>query len=963
MKKIYFKIAAFVLVFFIASGAAGGAFVTAKAVGSMSSQAYSQRVFGADGFVIRCFDRADFPMRSPFVSLTPEEQLADILDFAVQNGYATVYFEALAYANAMYRSSVVPMSPGVKDGEGTVTIDNPLKTVSELCRARGLNLVAVVDPFYVGQADRLINEERIFASRSADYTVTTPDGEVYYDLLNENVREHMKRIIEELAKRYDVDGILVDGAMIPQQAEESMGAGVSEVILDLFGQFSRTLAESERDVALAVSVEASYIDGAAKAEPESWISAGAVDCIILKNAYTVSDDEKLYQENLVYWKTLAEMTGVSFAAFISTDDIRTPSVSGRQFSDDDELFFELYANSLCGVGNAVFSGYSALSADGALLANKIVQSRTFSYPDLEDELAISRTLKITRPSDRLTWTGKKYFIMGTSDPAYPLFFNGEEVRRLGSKGTFGVLVDVEIGENVYTFTQNGESASTVIVRPDPEQGATTIGRITQSSVFPQVSRGIRAGDKIKLTCVAPSNGYVTANVNGERIVLEQVAAASSGVPAVYSAEYTVPAGAYAANKVTNVGPIVYRLNYNGETSSVESPGELVVVGKDADFIIRTSDYNGNVYYDTDDLSVFMTTLRRGTLDYVVDCTDDGYYVLASGGFLAVKSAEVVEDEVMVENIVSDYSVEYGERAEKLVFRGTAGAPYHAELEDGALAVTLYNTSGIDSVEMPSSELVSSVEVSRNENENSVSMRFILRDGAKLWGYSVEFEMENNAELETEAAELDATKTMIWLSKAPALSDDRTRPLEGLRVVIDPGHGGTDPGALGFGGVENGPTEANLNLFSAMFAKARLEQLGATVILLERPEDGKLSLEQRLSAAMDAKPDFFISLHHNSTGETVDSNEISGTTVYYHFPASGRFAQYLAANISNGLARKNNGARLGYYYVTRMSSQPSVLIELSFMVNSAEYESTCEQISLYKTAYAIADSVIAAIQTF
>ena len=47
----------------------------------------------------------------------------------------------------------------------------------------------------------------------------------------------------------------------------------------------------------------------------------------------------------------------------------------------------------------------------------------------------------------------------------------------------------------------------------------------------------------------------------------------------------------------------------------------------------------------------------------------------------------------------------------------------------------------------------------------------------------------------------------------------------------------------------------------------------------------------------------------------------------------------------------------------MSSQPSALVELSFMVNPAEYEDTCEPLSLYKTAYAIADSIVAAIRSF
>ncbi len=919
--------------------------------------------FDGQGMFINCFDNADFPMKSPFVTLTPEEQLEMMLDFAQRYGYTTIYFEALAYSNAMYRSSLLPVSPSMKDVVGNVMLDNPLKTLTELCRKRGLRLVAVLDPFYVGQEGRLINKDRIFASRNDDYTVATPDGGIYYNLLNDNVKEHIKRIIEELVKRYDIDGILIEGLDLPRQARDCMGPGASAAEMELLEQIHDVLSRSERTVKLALSLGVDYADDAASIDVENWMTAGYADCLMLSSPVSATEDGEHFTDNLIYWKTVADVTHATFSMRLCADSIRTPSTTSGAPYADDELFFELYAAQLSGVGDAVFSGYTALASDGELLARKLAIYSGASYPELSGELAISKKLAITRPADKLNWSGKKYFIMGTSDPAFPLYHKGEAVERLGTKGTFGVLVDVEIGSNVYTFTQNGQSVSIEIERPDPNQSAARITSIKKGSVFPQVMRGVRAGDTVKLTCIAPSKGYVTAKIGGDTIVLKQVAeTAEGGVPAVFSAEYTVPEDAYPAKKTTNAGPIVYTLDFNGAKTRVESPGELIVVGSRADFIIRTTDYNGNVYNDREVTNEFLTTLRRGTLEYVVECTEDGYYELQSGGYLPVKSAEVVESGASPENIISGYTVEYGDRSEQIRLTGTAGAPYHAELSGGLLTVTLFNTHGLETLDMSSSKLISSAAVSYNEYDNSTVIALKLREDAKLWGYSVEFDLTNGNELETDADKLNVGTTLIHLSKAPQLSTNRVKPLEGIVIALDAGHGGPDPGALGFGGVD-GPTEAQLNRASVLFTRTRLEQLGAIVLTLDQPEDEKLSLEQRLAFGMDVKPDFFISLHHNSSGETVDSNTVSGTAVYYHFDGSQPLAEYLADYISGTLHRENNGAREGYFYVTRMSGQPSVLVELSFMVNPVEYERTCEPLSLYKTAYAVADSIVAAIRSF
>ena len=103
---------------------------------------------------------------------------------------------------------------------------------------------------------------------------------------------------------------------------------------------------------------------------------------------------------------------------------------------------------------------------------------------------------------------------------------------------------------------------------------------------------------------------------------------------------------------------------------------------------------------------------------------------------------------------------------------------------------------------------------------------------------------------------------LTLKTPPAASDDPLLPLKNVRILLDAGHGGTDPGALGVGG-EGVPQEKDLNLMAAQGAQQRLEQLGAEVIML-RSDDTFFSLDERLLKISEVQPDFFLSLHHNST---------------------------------------------------------------------------------------------------
>lgn len=147
-------------------------------------------------------------------------------------------------------------------------------------------------------------------------------------------------------------------------------------------------------------------------------------------------------------------------------------------------------------------------------------------------------------------------------------------------------------------------------------------------------------------------------------------------------------------------------------------------------------------------------------------------------------------------------------------------------------------------------------------------------------------------------------------------------LAGYTIVLDPGHGGIDPGAIGF----NGVLEKNLTLSITEVVASHLRQAGATV-KMTRQNDNYLSLKKRTQFSESHATDAFISLHYNA----FPFMSVNGIGAYYY--AGG---QELASSIQNELDEKvslhNRGVQFGNYHVLRENNDLSVLLELGFITN-------------------------------
>lgn len=166
-------------------------------------------------------------------------------------------------------------------------------------------------------------------------------------------------------------------------------------------------------------------------------------------------------------------------------------------------------------------------------------------------------------------------------------------------------------------------------------------------------------------------------------------------------------------------------------------------------------------------------------------------------------------------------------------------------------------------------------------------------------------------------------------KLPAKYRPVIRSLKNATIVIDPGHGGSDSGALAV----HGQMEKTYTLKFARMVAAKLRAKGAKVYLT-RNSDRFVSLKARPALAKQVHANLFISFHFDSSP---DENEASGfTTYYYHRGPSLQLAQDVNHQMRH-LPITDKGSRFGNFLVIRNNTVPAILIEGGYINTSHDFQ--------------------------
>lgn len=187
---------------------------------------------------------------------------------------------------------------------------------------------------------------------------------------------------------------------------------------------------------------------------------------------------------------------------------------------------------------------------------------------------------------------------------------------------------------------------------------------------------------------------------------------------------------------------------------------------------------------------------------------------------------------------------------------------------------------------------------------------------RLWGYSTQW---------------DGRDLHLRLTPQPPAS------WKGLRVTLDPGHGGQDDGTVG---LELHKKEKDLNLAVALALRSELTRAGANVSMTREadhqvaPEDAPADqeLQARVELAERKGAQLFLSIHHNARPDVKDGRVSHGTHVYYYQPHSRGLASAIAAPLARAIGEPACMHLWRSFHVIRQTRMPAVLVEVNFLSN-------------------------------
>ncbi len=170
----------------------------------------------------------------------------------------------------------------------------------------------------------------------------------------------------------------------------------------------------------------------------------------------------------------------------------------------------------------------------------------------------------------------------------------------------------------------------------------------------------------------------------------------------------------------------------------------------------------------------------------------------------------------------------------------------------------------------------------------------------------------------------------------------------MKICIDPGHGGRDPGAVG----PNGLLEKDIVLLVALRLKHLLKE--RSEVVLTRSGDEYVSLGERVRIANIAQADLFVSVHCNSA----EINTAHGVETFHH-PTSRKgieLAEAIQPELIHYSGLVDRGVKYANFQVLRETIMPAVLVELAFINNPSEEVLLGDRVFRAKCAVAIAAGI-------
>lgn len=565
------------------------------------------------------------------------------------------------------------------------------------------------------------------------------------------------------------------------------------------------------------------------------------------------------------------------------------------------------------------------------------------------------SLKVVYPQTNHQTSAEKIFFIGTAPPNGQVLINGTPITRSRS-GHFAPSFPLKLGENIFEIRHQNQVLQIRVTRtstqPEIPQGLA----FAQGSLTPSADIARLPGELICFSAVAPPNASVSVKLANQTVALlpqPQQAQLPSNLAALTGRNQPTTQSSVGKYEGCTSGVVVadikqevdlgqpqFQLTLNDQKITqpgtgkitILSPAQLPVAEVTADAgVARTgpgTDYSR------------LTPLPKGTRASVTG-REGEWLRLDYGGWINSQETRTLPGAIPPRSIIRSVGYRRLPGATEMVFPLQTPVPVSVQQGEQTLSLTLYNTTAqTDIIRLDDDPLISRLDWQQIA-PGQVQYTFNLKK-AQQWGYKLRY---------------DGTTLVLTLRHAPVIKQNRQKLLSGIKILLDPGHGGKESGAAG----PTGYLEKDVNLVVSKLLRDELVKLGATVVMT-RETDQEVSLPERQAIINREEPAIALSIHYNALPDAGDAENTKGVGMFWYHPQAHNLAIFMQNYLVTKLGRPSYGVFWNNLALTRPAAAPSVLLELGFMINPNEFEWIADPQEQQKLAKTLADGIVAWFQS-
>lgn len=599
------------------------------------------------------------------------------------------------------------------------------------------------------------------------------------------------------------------------------------------------------------------------------------------------------------------------------------------------------------------------------------------------------------PADHQT-TSDRIFLIGSAAPRGEVLVNGKAVAR-SRAGHFAPTFPLQLGDNLFTLQYLNQQVQIKVKRLASTPQAPVGLAFAKDSLTPSVNIARLPGELICFGAIAPPNARVLVKLGIQLVPLlpqpQQVQLPANSAlltgqnqPILQSSARQYQGCTILPIDVNNLkfgnrvitGTIIpstnpvqpkpdtkvvqrksevigvipeFELTLNGKTITQKGAGEIWILSPERLEVIEVTADAGVARTGASTDYSRLTPLPKGTRAAVTG-KEGEWLRLDYGGWIDSKETRILPGAVQGRSLIRSVTSRQIPGATEVVFPLQVPVPISVQQGDRTLTLTLYNTTAqTDVIRLDDDPIISRLDW-QQVSPSQLQYTFNLKSGQQ-WGYKLRYDGTSLVlSLRHPPKTLGAGLTDKPVGKQVILTNPSLqKPLSGIKILLDPGHGGAELGSRG----PTGYPEKDINLVISKLVREQLEQGGATVHMT-REEDKEVSLTQRVAIIDKIEPAIAISLHYNALPDGGDAMNTKGLAAFWYHPQAHSLAMFL----HNYLVKKLNRPDYGVYWnnlaLTRPASAPSVLLELGFMINPNEFEWIVNPQEQEKLAVAIAEGI-------